>query len=352
MIINEFKFIPYSLKLKTPFVNSSFTIDKREGFIVKITDESGLVGFGEVAPLQGFSLETMEKCESELNRLYYSIIAKSAKDEPFDLGTELEALSNLPSLRFGIEQAIISLLTEREELTTLLQKDTIIKVNGVVGIGSQEHTLKTVDNLLANDFKTIKVKVGGSNFNEDIELIETITKRIDDSIKIRIDVNGNWSYNNTEHAVGILDKSKIELIEQPVNNINELVMLSDFSPIPIAVDEIIKNGNDAKELIERSNIKNFVLKPSILGGVIETIGLIKSAETMNKKVIISSAFESVVGRSMVGLLASLIDGDHAHGINTASFFEKDLCHDTYPVKNGIIDFKYQEYPPKFDGISI
>ena len=36
-----------------------------------------------------------------------------------------------------------------------------------------------------------------------------------------------------------MDNSKIELIEQPVNNINELVMLSDFSPIPIAVDEII-----------------------------------------------------------------------------------------------------------------
>lgn len=352
MIIREFKFLPYNLKLKRPFVNSNFTITSRNGIIVKITDENGFVGFGDVAPLPGFSVETLEKCEVELNRIYYSIIAKGAKDEPFNLSTELQSISYLPSLRFGIEQAIIALLAKRKEITTFLHKDTVIKVNGVVGVGPKEKIFKAIDNLLANDFKTIKIKVGSKNFKDDIELIETISKRIDDSIKLRIDVNGKWNFEDAESAVNNLDKSKIELIEQPLDNINELVMLSDLSPIPIAVDEIIKTGNDAKDLIEKSNIQHFVLKPSILGGVIETIGLIKSAETLNKKIIISSAFESVVGRSMIGLLASLITEDYAHGLNTASFFENDLDSDAYPVSKGKIEFKYENYPPDFYGISL
>jgi len=350
MIIRDFTFHPFKMKLKKPLINSAFSIDKREGFIVKITDENDFIGFGEVSPLPGFSLETKEKCEVELNRLHYSIIEKASKGLEFDLMQELQSVANLPSLRFGIEQAIISLLIKRNELSTLLSSSKVINVNGVVGLSTKEETLKEIDNLLASDYKTIKIKLGKTTFNEDIDLVNTITGRIDNSIKIRLDINGNWNYTQAETAVKAMDNSKIELIEQPVNNINELVMLSDFSPIPIAVDEIIKNSVDAKNLIEKSNIKTFVLKPSILGGVIEVIGLITAAEKQDKKIIISSAFESVVGRSAVALLASLVKGEHAHGLSTASFIETDLANDIYTVNNGGLYFNHQTYPPSFDGI--
>ena len=105
MIIRDFKFIPYKLKLKSPFKNASFTINNREGFIVRIEDENNFVGFGEVAPLPGFSVEAIEKCDIALNKLHYSIIEKSSKKIDFDLIQELRSISDLPSLSFGIEQA-------------------------------------------------------------------------------------------------------------------------------------------------------------------------------------------------------------------------------------------------------
>mgnify|MGYP000898931841 CR=1 FL=1 len=70
----------------------------------------------------------------------------------------------------------------------------------------------------------------------------------------------------------------------------------------------------------------------------------------DKKIIISSAFESVVGRSAVALLASLVKGEHAHGLSTASFIETDLANDIYTVNNGGLYFNHQTYPPSFDGI--
>jgi o-succinylbenzoate synthase len=212
--------------------------------------------------------------------------------------------------------------------------------------------LKKIDDLLSKDFKTIKIKIGGNSFNDDIELINTITNRIDDSIKIRLDINGNWDYEKAEYAVNALDNTKIELIEQPVNDINELVMLSDFSPIPIAVDETIKNCNDARNIIEKSNIQTIILKPSILGGIIETITFIKSAEKLGKKIIISSAFESAVGRSALMLLASMVNGNHAHGLNTASYLAEDLASDEYPVSDGTIFFNHKKYPPEFNGLNL
>ncbi len=352
MIIQEFKFVPYSLKLKSPFKNSSFTITERKGFIISIIDENNFVAYGDVSPLPGFSIETYEECEVELNKLYYSIISKTAKNMDFDLISELQSISNLPSLRFGVEQAFISLLIKRKELTSLLNHDKVIAVNGIVPIASKSDMLKSIDDLLINNFKTIKIKVGVGKFEDEIDLLNLVSSRVDDSIKIRIDVNGNWNYQQAEIAVNNLDKDKIELIEQPVKDINEIVMLSDFSPIPIAVDELIKNSNDAKNIIEKSNISTVVLKPSILGGIIETISLIKSAENFRKKIIISSAFESVVGRSAIVLLASLVSNNIAHGLNTASLLENDLATDEYPILNGNIYFKQNNYPPAFNELKI
>ncbi len=352
MIIREFIFSPFSLKLKEPFRNASFLIESRNGFIIKITDENNFVGYGEVSPLPGFSTETLRECENALNELHYTIISKSVKNEEFDLILELQNRSNLPSLQFGIEQAVISLLIQRRELSTLLTDEKLISVNGIVGIKSKEETFREIDDLLADDFKTIKIKLGVNSIEDDVEFVKQITNRIDNSIKIRLDANGNWNYQQAEFAVINLPQDKIELIEQPVNNINELVMLSDFSPIPIAIDESIKNSAEAKDIIERSNITNIVLKPSLLGSIIQTISLIKSAEKFEKKIIISSAFETVVGRSAVVWLASFVVGNHAHGLNTAAHFEEDLATDNYLISEGEILFNPTNNPPKFNGIVI
>ncbi|MBU0473649.1 MAG: o-succinylbenzoate synthase [Bacteroidetes bacterium] len=352
MIIHDFNFYPFSIKLKSKFINATFNIAARNGFIIKITDENDLVGYGEVSPLPGFSKETFEEAEIALNKLYYSILEKASKKETYDLSTELITISYLPSLLFGFEQAIISLLVQRGELDSLLTAEKRISIAGLVDIKSKEETLKNVDNLLAEDFKTIKIKLGKNTVEKDVALVKTITQRIDDSIKIRLDINGNWNYEQAEFAVNNLPMDKIEFIEQPVNNINELVMLSDFSPIPIAVDESIENMSEAKNLIELSNIQVIVLKPSILGSIIKAISLIKVAEKMNKKIIISSAFESVVGRSALVLLASLVKGNHAHGLNTAKYFEKDLAADNYPIVDSLIYFNPVNYPPYFKDIEL
>lgn len=352
MIIREFLFTPFDLKLKEPFRNASFKIESRSGFIIKITDENNLIGYGEVSPLPGFSSETLYECEVALNTLHYMIISKSVKNQELDLISELNAISNLPSLLFGIEQAVISLLIQRRELSTLLVYEKTIPINGIVGITSKEETFRKIDDLLAEDFKTIKIKLGVNSVEDDVKLVKQITNRVDESIKIRLDVNGNWNFKQAEFAVNNLPQDKIELIEQPVNNINELVMLSDFSNIPIAIDESINNTSEAKDIIERSNITNIVLKPSILGSIIQTISLIKSAEKLEKKIIISSAFESVVGRSAVVWLASFVEGNHAHGLNSAIHFEEDLAIDDYMVSKGEILFKPKNNPPKFNGLAI
>jgi len=347
MKMHNFNFYPFDIKLKTPFKNSSFLIKSRKGFIIKITDENNSSAFGESAPLPGFSKETFEEVEIAINKLYYLILEKASKEKEFDLISELKAISHLPSLHFGIEQAIISLLIIRGELDSILSKAKSISVAGLIDIKLNKSILNIIDDLLADGFKTIKIKLGENTVENDVKLVKEICSRIDDSIKIRLDINGKWNYQQAELAVNNLPIDKIEFIEQPVSNINEIVMLSDFSPIPIAVDESVNSIDEGRNLIEHSNIKVIVLKPSILGSIIKTIVLIKLAENFNKKIIISSAFESVVGRSVLVLLASLVNGNYAHGLNTAKYLSNDLAKDRYSIIAGKIDFNPLSYPPYF-----
>jgi len=352
MIIREFSFHPFNIRLKEPLKNSSFQINSRKGFIIKIIDEKNNVGFGEVAPLIGISKETLEECEIELNRMHYTIIEKGAKGETLDLGEELSKIQNLPSLLFGFESAIISLLLIRGELGDSFNLNKHLFVNGLVGIMQEKKMLNKVDELLASGIKTIKLKAGVNSVEDDVKFINKIASRIDSSIKLRIDVNGKWSYQQTEYAIEHLDKSKVEYLEQPVSGINEIVMLSDYSPIPIAVDELVTNMDEAFNIVERSNINVLVIKPSLLGSLMRTISLIKIAERMKKKIVISSAFETVVGRSALVFLASIISGKYAHGLGTAAFLKSDLSDDSFPVVEGKIKYSYQGYPPEFTGLKL
>jgi hypothetical protein len=52
------------------------------------------------------------------------------------------------------------------------------------------------------------------------------------------------------------------------------------------------------------------------------------------------------------LLASLINGNYAHGLNTASYLEDDLDNDIYSVNNGKINFKPNNYPPEFKNVGL
>jgi len=68
--------------------------------------------------------------------------------------------------------------------------------------------------------------------------------------------------------------------------------------------------------------------------------------------IISSAFESVVGRSALALITSFVRGNYAHGLNTAKYFAEDLATDDYLISKGEMLFIPNEYPPKFNGIAL
>lgn len=351
MIIKDFKYFPFSLQLKNPFQSSTQIIKQRNGFIISLRDELGNQSFGEASPLSGFSKETH-------NGLIQNLLETKSKLENLFLTEDLSTINNqlstfefVPSVRFALEQAILSFMIKRNKnfINQFVENlKSEINVNAVFGFEENKNIFTAIEKKIQTGYSTFKIKVGRDNFEKDLKLINEVRRRFGKNITIRLDVNGKWRFEDAKNYLEQLSSFNIQYIEEPCTNLDDLIKLAETSPIPIAIDESVHTIDDAFEVINNSHIEFIVLKPMVLGGLISSFRIIKEAEKKNKKVIISSSFESAVGKSGLVLLAAITNHNFAHGLDTSEFFVKDICSDPFNVKAGKIIFSSDNYPPHFN----
>lgn len=332
-------YLPYSLKFKKPFETANKTFTERKGFIITIKDSKNIKGFGDAAPLPEFGSESFEDDKKFLKdfKLNLKIDLNNFEDSLLDNLTQIE---KHPSLRHGFEQAFLNYVCSKTNisLNELLNRESSknININGVIGFNSTENTLKLAKELLKTGYKTLKIKVGRENFEDDFNTVEEIRKIAGPSINLRIDANSKWNFESAKTNLKKLEKFNIEYCEQPVSKSINFIRLRELTHIPLAADESIHSFQDADYFITTKAASVLILKPMMLGGIINTMKIADRAKKEKIKVVISSSFESAIGRSFAILAATFLKDETAHGLGTAELFEKDLVEDPYPVKNGAI----------------
>lgn len=348
MIIRRLKYAPINLQLKSPFKTSQQTINERRGFIIRIEDDKNRNFYGEISPLPGFSKENYTHVENQLRTFSETVKNEFIADSLDAVLSFTRKFQLYPSVRFGLEQALINSSLEN---STGLFKNTdtsSIQVNAVTGIETPEKTHKIIKQYVEDGFETIKLKIGRRSFDEDLFILKEIRNGFGSNIKLRFDVNGAWTYEEAKSKLKTLYDFEFEYIEEPCAGITDQIKLFNAGYNKIAIDESLSSIHELKNLITSESLSYFVLKPMLLGSIIEMIDLIGQIKGKNLHFIFSSAFESPVAKSMLVLLAALSGGQYAHGLNTSDFFMNNICIDSYPVKNGMIDFNIHKFPPHFE----
>jgi len=190
--------------------------------------------------------------------------------------------------------------------------------------------------LVKEGYSTIKVKGGRENFDEDLSVVKSIRHSVGNKIKIRIDPNGKWNLKEAVQNLKKLEQYDIEYVEQPLNALNGFSELSKFSNVAIAPDESVRSVEDAKKFIDSGTISFIILKPMLLGGLIPTLKIIKMAEAKNITPVVTSSFESAVGRINAVIAAASVKSNVAHGLAVNNYFENDLVKDQFNVNSGKI----------------
>jgi o-succinylbenzoate synthase len=330
---------PYNLKLNKPFKTSSGEISVRKGFVISITGDSAAEGIGEAAPLPEFGSESFEEDEEALKNIRLNL-----KLDFNNLISSVEeclvGFNHLPALKSGIEQAALNLICieRKTTLSELFNRPVSrnISVNGIIGLENLEDSINEARQLRLKGFRTIKVKAGRENFEDDYAVVENVRREVGKNIRIRVDANGKWKPADAINNIKRIEAFDIEYVEQPVSSIDDFKRIKDVVSIPLAADESLRNYNDAMKIIENNLAQVLILKPMMLGGLSATLKINDAAEKNNIKVVITSSFETSIGRSVAVFAAAVLKQRTAHGLAVADYFQNTIVNDPFPVTNGLI----------------
>lgn len=329
----------YRLPFKKPFKTTSGVYTYREGLIIK-EDYLSFSCFGDIAPLPGFSSESLEQVIAQFQHYYNVIEHYFMQVNGYDTWQSFaDSLNLYPSLRFGLDTFVYDRLskTKMQPLNKQLldTSSKTLKINYTIGQGDFETNMNSINEAWENGYRTFKIKIG-TDFNSEKKLIAKVRKNFDTCI-IRVDANQAWDISSAVQKLTMLAPYSIEYCEQPVSkeSVEDLFLVKQNSPVPIAADEAVCNLTRAKKLIKNKYVDVIIIKPMILGSYIDIAEIATLARENGIKIVFTSTFESGIGRLATAHLASCFGSlETAQGLSTGSFFCKDILDDTSCIKKG------------------
>jgi len=292
MKLSGFDLFRYSIPLAQTLVLKNTTLHHREGLLLKLSGSDGSEGWGETAPLPGFSRESLDESAKQLRRLAGSMIGGEVTDHWVDgdgaLDLEVERMVPTPSVRFGFELAVWNLYGASSgiRLAGLLARSprATVPVNGLLS-GAADEVL-------------------------------------DDEVSLRLDANRAWDYE--EAAEFVRGAARFEYVEEPLADPARMPDLVQESGVPVALDESLV-GMEPDELEHHRYARAIVLKPTLIGGISRTLLMAEHALRLGMTPVVSSAYESGVGTAaLVAMAASIGDRPVPAGLDTYRMIAADV----------------------------
>ncbi|MBP5972299.1 o-succinylbenzoate synthase [Brasilonema sp. CT11] len=352
----RFEFRSYQQKFATSLMTSHGSWDIREGIILRLTDETGKIGWGEIAPISWFGSETHELALEFCRQLPEEITQETIFSIP----------DELPSCQFGFESAweTISTLTlsginfdsyspsllkwtanlSQSSLDDLDYEPRVLNSKRLLGLVQDLRKIETLSysallpageaaleawqKLWKEGYRTFKWKIGVYAIAQELEIFKLLCQTLPASAKLRLDANGGLSYEQAQLWLGNCDNikaneeifPKIEFIEQPlsVDQFAAMLELSHCYQTAIALDESVATLNQLTTCFQQGWREIFVIKPGIVGSPSR---LRQFCQQHKIDAVFSSVFETVIGRqAALQIAAQLSQNNRAVGFGVNHWF--------------------------------
>ncbi len=333
----------FSFKART----SRGSMVQKDSWFLKVWDQGNpeVFGVGEAGPLPGLSPETGEDIEKQLAEVI-KVLAKVTNIHQLSSLLQVqehfrkEALCS--SVIFALETALFDLKNggSRMIYDNSFLKGKAIPINGLVWMGGLDDMLQQVSIKLYEGFTCIKIKVGGLNFEKELDILQFIRRKyFRDEVTIRLDANGSFKTEDALYKLADCSRYDVHSIEQPIKvGAPLLAELCAKSPIPIALDEelIGINSPAAKiQLLERIKPQFIILKPSLHGGLLSCEEWISVAEARKIGWWMTSALESNVGLNAIAQFTANYPVEIPQGLGTGTIYS-DNIESPLVVKKGFL----------------
>lgn len=230
-----------SLSLKQPLRTSYGTLSEREIVCVQITDEDGVSGYGEAAPLKPYDGVSVDRTVQALQRHAEAIAGLGATSRRGGAAGLLDACrlaDPLPHALAAIDLALWDRLGRRERrpVCSLLVDDpaTHVSVNAIVAASDRAGAAREAAQAAEQGFACVKLKVG---IADDAGRVAAVRAAAGADVALRLDANGAWDVEQAVHAIDALSSVGLELVEEPCHGLEAIRAVRERVPVRVAIDE-------------------------------------------------------------------------------------------------------------------
>jgi L-Ala-D/L-Glu epimerase len=326
----------YQLNIATTFPTKTpvGTLDGAKNIAIKITTDTGLVGWGEASPFAPITGDSQESNYVTAQQLALLIKGK----DPLAIEARMREINRFtvaePSIRSAFDMALYDILAkaaglplyalfggERREIRT----DLTIGMQDTV-----EQTVARAKAILEQGFDAIKMKVGRQGL-EDVPHVKAVRELVGPEVHIKVDSNQGWDYPTAVANLLAMAPLHLQYSEQPLAawDYANLARLRDKVALPICADESVFDEKDALKLIASGAVDYLNIKLGKSGGLHTALKINAIAEAAGCKCMIGCFAESRLGLSAAAHLAVARPNIHFLDLDSCFGFKSD------PVIGGI-----------------
>ncbi|HHY26545.1 MAG TPA: o-succinylbenzoate synthase [Desulfitobacterium dehalogenans] len=339
MRIERIEIFHLNMPMKFTFRTAQGTISQRETLVIKVTDELGNLGYGEVVAFNEpfYSSETLPFAQKVLLEELLPQLLNKEIDHPFEI--HLGFRGNSPMAMAGIENALLDGFAKGQNksmMKLLFNEETRKEIYGGMVLGDLELPilLEEIQENLQEGYVRFKIKIKPE---DGFVKLNSIREHFPD-LMLLADANRSFRKEDLPQLKRI-DELGLACLEEPLES-GDLSVYQDLQEqmaTPICLDESIQTMADLREAIRLGACQVVNLKVGRVGGMAYMEHMIKACRKHKVKYWIGSMLESGISKILHVHCASLMDnyipGDLS---STRRYFSKDVIQPEIAVQKGLI----------------
>lgn len=317
---------PLDVELIEPFGIATGAQTRAANVLVRVELDDGTAGLGEAAPFPAVSGETQSLALAEVARVAPALTGARASRWRA-LARQLDELGPCASARCAIETAVADALARRAgaSLWELFGgAEASLVTDLTVTTGGVEAAERAARAAAAKGFATIKVKVGGAPFDEDVRRLRAIAGAAP-AARLLLDANAALEASVAVALVASLgaERRRVVLFEQPTAAADlEGLRRVREAGLRVAADESARSPESVRALARERAVDTVNLK-IMKSGLFGALEMAACARALGLGLMIGGMVETRLAMTVSACLAGGLGGFEEIDLDTPFFLGDD-----------------------------
>ncbi len=299
------------IPLARPFKTALRTVEAVHDLVVRITADTGEVGYGEAPPTAVITGDTLGSIRCAIEEFIApSLLGMDVEDLDGIMARLHGCILKNTSAKAAVDMAIYDLYAKqlgRPLYKVLGGRRSSLETDLTISVKPVEEMVADWLAAVAQGYRILKVKVGKEGL-ADVGRLEAIRKAVGPDIALRVDANQGWTAKQAVRIIRAMEDKglDIDLVEQPVpaHDFAGMQLVTGAVSTPILADESVFSLEDAIELIRGRAADLINIKLMKTGGIYNALKICAVAESYGVECMIGCMLESKLAVSAAAHLAA------------------------------------------------